>query len=478
MIKDQDTGKKRETTPGEAGLRKWFNDFMDLRDGMDREGAMKSIQANPLMRGSNAWMLVCSIMIASLGLNLNSGAVIIGAMLISPLMNPILGVGLGVGTNDNGLLRTALENFAVAIVIALATSFIYFFFTPLDNFTSEMSARTEPTILDGLVAVFGGLAGIISVTRADKTNAIPGVAIATALMPPLCVAGYGLVVAVKTGASLGIFYRAFYLFFLNSFFIAATAYLIIRILRFPYKKYLNKSEARRSQLIIAVISMLMIAPGIYILRDVIAQDRISKAAAAFTEAYFPESLSTYLLDRNAPDSPRVIYPLMNRYLSPDSLRYYSSVLQQPPYNIAGAKIVIDTSYSPSEIAAIKGELAGIDDLNNRLHTLEVSQSRMDLERNRAEAELRTYRIDSTLFQQVTSEVRLAFPTVTDVHIARAQSSDGRFGPDDEPPYADRLPLVVVGTRNRRALPDADRERLREFFKLNLRADTLLLFVDR
>ncbi|HKK79877.1 MAG TPA: DUF389 domain-containing protein, partial [Phaeodactylibacter sp.] len=173
-------------------LKEWFRSLLDLREGLDREGTIVAIRTNKRMQGANAWLLGCSIMIASLGLDLNSPAVIIGAMLVSPLMSPILGIGLGVAINDKDAMFTAMRHFAIAIVIALVTSTFYFFITPFGNMTEEIQSRTSPTFLDGLVAIFGGFAGIISSTRKDKTNAIPGVAIATALMPPLCVTGFGI----------------------------------------------------------------------------------------------------------------------------------------------------------------------------------------------------------------------------------------------------------------------------------------------
>ena len=461
-----------EVTPGEGGLRSWFNDFLDLREGSDREGAVQSIVSGKLMRGSNAWMLVCSIMIASLGLNLNSGAVIIGAMLISPLMNPILGIGLGVGTNDREMLWIALKNFGVAILIAIITSSVYFLFTPLDVFTSEMRARTEPTILDGLIAVFGGLAGIISVTRAEKTSAIPGVAIATALMPPLCVAGYGLTLGIKGGGDFSVFWRSFYLFFLNSFFIAATAYLIIRLLRFPFRTYMNKQESNRSQIIIGVISVLMILPGYFILRDVLDRERTTKSVERFTEKYFPSSSSSSIFDRRNPDEPLLIYPVTDRQVPTDSLPIYSRILQEPPYNVAGARVVVDTSFSPSEIASIKGELSTLNDINTRLQTLEQSEVRTERQQQQVLSELSGYRMDSLDFLSFSRQLMLAFPEVNGLRLGRTQSVQ-RFGPDDEVPYDEKLPMVVY-TAGERPLEAADVERMDEFIRLQLKLDTLIL----
>ncbi|PPK85847.1 putative hydrophobic protein (TIGR00271 family) [Neolewinella xylanilytica] len=464
-----------QVTPGEGGIKEWFREFLDLREGSDRESAVASITGGNLMRGSNAWMLVCSIMIASLGLNLNSGAVIIGAMLISPLMNPILGIGLGVGTNDRSLLVNALKNFGVAVIIALATSFIYFLFTPLDIFTPEMRSRTEPTILDGLVAVFGGLAGIISVTRSDKTNAIPGVAIATALMPPLCVSGYGLTEALQNGGDFTIFWRSFYLFFLNSFFIAATAYLIIRLLRFPFRKYMNRQETQRSQLIIGAISVLMIIPGYVILSDVLDRQRVDRAVSEFTEQYFPMSVSSSIFDRRDPERPQLIFPLTDRQVPPDSLRIYSDILQAPPFGVSGARIVVDTSFSPSEIAGIKGELSTLEDINQRIQKLEQSEINRSREQQSMYNELQGYRMDSTDFVAFSRQLMVAFPNVTGVRLARAQTIE-RFGPDDDPPYSERIPLVTVRSADPR-LDKAELARMNDLIRLQLKLDTLILVTE-
>ncbi|WP_116124968.1 DUF389 domain-containing protein [Lewinella sp. IMCC34183] len=468
MEKGKTSPSKEESTPGEGGIARWFRDFMDLREGSDREGAVESIQSGRLMRGSNAWMLVCSIMIASLGLNLNSGAVIIGAMLISPLMNPILGIGLGVGTNDRHLLWIAVKNFGIAILIALVTSSVYFLFTPLDIFTSEMRSRTEPTVLDGLIAVFGGLAGIISVTRAEKTNAIPGVAIATALMPPLCVAGYGLTLGLQPGGTFSVFWRAFYLFFLNSFFIAATAYLIIRLLRFPSRKYMNKQDSRRSQIVIGVISVLMILPGYFILRDVLDRQRADRAVEKFTDRYFAASASSSVFDRRNPRKPLLIFPVTDRQVPLDSLSIYSEILQAPPYNVEGARVVVDTSFSPSDIASIKGDLASLNDIDTRLRSLEESNVRGE----RALSDLSGYRIDSVDFVRFSRQLMVLYPELRGIRLGRTQSVQ-REEPDGSPAYADRLPLVALSEGTTRLEAEAIR-RLDTFIRLQLSLDTLVI----
>lgn len=262
-------------------FRSWFQDFINLKDGMDRDGTIITIKTNKRMRGANAWLLMCSIMIASLGLDLNSPAVIIGAMLISPLMAPILGIGLAVGTNDRETLLISLRHFLIAMLIALGTSMTYFWISPLDQITDEIQARTAPGILDVGVAVFGGLAGIISTTRKDKSNAIPGVAIATALMPPLCVTGFGIV-----NGDYGIAINSFYLFFMNSFTIAGTTYLIIRLLDFPFMSYVDPAEARKTRIRIAIFSILLIIPSIFIFRNVWQKLQYEDSIRTFIDTKF------------------------------------------------------------------------------------------------------------------------------------------------------------------------------------------------
>lgn len=467
------SSSETEVTPG-GGVRKWFKDFMDLRVGSDREGATQSIVGGKLMRGSNAWMLVCSIMIASLGLNLNSGAVIIGAMLISPLMNPILGIGLGIGTNDKKLLVQALVNFGIAIAIALVTSVIYFALTPIDIFTEQMQARTEPTILDAMVAIFGGLAGIISVTRLDKTNAIPGVAIATALMPPLCVAGYGLVLALTDFTEgITVFWRAGYLFFLNSFFIAVTAYLIIRLLKFPYKKYVNKEDKRRSQTIILVISVLMILPGTYVLTDVLNNLRMDRAARQFTKTYFPTSASTYLLNKDNEAEPLLIFPVKDRLLSRDSIDFYNNLLRAEPFSLKGARIVTDTSFTANQMAGIQSKLNRMDNQGNRINALEQTVAFLTTQQKSLVTLVKKPIRDSAQTARLNAKLKIAFNGVEDVYLAELSVADST---------RTAIPLVGLrrswpGRRPTGTVAQKQREALRDFLKLELEVDSLVLVIE-
>lgn len=261
----------------------------DIQEGSDQIGTINSIMANKTMTGANVWLLISAIIVASIGLDTNSPAVIIGAMLISPLMSPILGVGLSVAINNRNTLRTSLKHFGIALGVSLLTSFLYFKFTPLSNAepTSEMLARTSPTILDVLIAFFGGLAGIVSTTRLEKSNAIPGVAIATALLPPVCVSGYGM-----AHGEWWIFVNALYLFFINSVFVALATFLIVRLLDFPYKEYINEQEKVRAQLIIVGFVILVVVPSAFIFSSVLKDIRQKQFLKDYVQENFDDTFTT------------------------------------------------------------------------------------------------------------------------------------------------------------------------------------------
>lgn len=256
--------------------RRFLRSILSIKEGTDIESTIEGIKRDIGFRGPTAWILIFSIIIASIGLNVNSTAVIIGAMLISPLMGPILGIGLSVGTNDFETLIRSLKNLGIAVSIALITSTIYFLITPLDIEQSELLARTKPTILDVMIALFGGFAGIVAGSRKEKTNVIPGVAIATALMPPLCTAGYGLA-TLKMSYFLG----AFYLFFINSVFISLSTFLVVRYLKFPLRSYIDPLKIKRYRSLLISFLILTIIPSTIIFYRVIQETRFNIAAEAF-----------------------------------------------------------------------------------------------------------------------------------------------------------------------------------------------------
>ncbi|WP_192348918.1 TIGR00341 family protein [Algoriphagus sp. Y33] len=265
----------------------YIRDRFDLQEGKEDElETIEYISKNVEFKGANLWILIFAIFVASVGLNVNSTAVIIGAMLISPLMGPIMGIGMAAGINDFELLKRSLRNLGVAVFIAILTSSIYFSFTPLDDAQSELLARTEPTIWDVLIALFGGLAGIIAGSRKEKSNAIPGVAIATALMPPLCTAGYGLATM-----NMYYFFGAFYLFFINSVFISLSTYLIVRFMKYPKKEFLDEKKEKRVQTYITIFTILTIVPSVYLAYGIVMRSIWEEQAKTFlqTELIYPRT---------------------------------------------------------------------------------------------------------------------------------------------------------------------------------------------
>lgn len=247
-------------------------------DLADPEQTIVGIKKDIEFRGFNLWILVFSIIICSIGLNVDSAAVVIGAMLISPLMGPIMGLGLGLGTNDAGTFKNALGNLSIAVGISILTSALYFLSSPINEASSELLSRTQPTLLDVVVALFGGLAGILAGSRKEKSNVIPGVAIATALMPPLCTAGYGL-----ANGEWNFLLGGFYLFLINTALIALSTWVVVRYLRFPLLHYVEPAVERRYKRMSALLFLALLCPSGYIFYDVVVTSREDAALKTFVE---------------------------------------------------------------------------------------------------------------------------------------------------------------------------------------------------
>ena len=272
-----------------------------LKDFFDLHGDIASIQeiterinAGVQFRGTNLSVLILAIFIASIGLNMNSTAVIIGAMLISPLMGSILGIGYGLARYDSTYIRSSAGSLLAQVIISVATSTLYFFLTPIDGPSSELLARTSPTIWDVLIAVFGGLAGIIGVTRKEGGNVIPGVAIATALMPPLCTAGYGIATGVMA-YTVG----ALYLFFINSFFICLTAFIVLKIIDIPSKIERNSVEFSRQKRYLMAFAVLVTLPSCFFAYQSVQKNLENEQAKIYIEENFkapPRLAISYTLD--------------------------------------------------------------------------------------------------------------------------------------------------------------------------------------
>ncbi|MBT8289904.1 MAG: DUF389 domain-containing protein [Muriicola sp.] len=265
---------KKEIKGALGSTKQFLRELLDIRKNTDRESTKEAIIADIPFKGHTAWILVCSIFIASIGLNANSTAVVIGAMLISPLMGPILGIGLSLAVNDIDTLKRALRNFTVMVVLSVLTAYLFFEFFPLRDESSELLARTKPDIRDVLIAFFGGLALVIA--RAKKgtvASVIFGVAIATALMPPLCTVGFGL--AIGNFAFAG---GAMYLFMINTIFIGLATFLVLKLLRFPMVKYANSTKRRFIARIASLVAILVMIPAGFTFYNVFQESRFMNQA--------------------------------------------------------------------------------------------------------------------------------------------------------------------------------------------------------
>ena len=294
---------KPEVVPAALGSswRSRLSELFSLQgDKADDQVIDESLRAGVVMRGTNLWLLIFAIFVASIGLNVNSTAVIIGAMLISPLMGPIMGVGYGIGIFDFALVRTALANLAIAVFISLCTSVLYFLISPLTQAQSELLARTTPTIWDVLIALFGGMAGIVAATRKEKSNVLPGVAIATALMPPLCTAGFGL-----ANGNWAFFGGAFYLFTINSVFIALASALVVHGYHVKEKVFIDAKVAARVKSLVMLVTILTVVPSVYLAYQLVQEEVFKVRAQQFIEQQIASKRS-YVTQVNVDPSLRLI----------------------------------------------------------------------------------------------------------------------------------------------------------------------------
>lgn len=419
-------------------LKNIFLNLIHLKEDTDTEGTIEGIKSGIVLKGSQLWILVCSTMIACIGLDVNSPAVIIGAMLISPLMSPILGIGLATGLNDRKTLASALNNFAIATALSLIVAFLYFKVTPFGDFTPEMQARTSPTLLDAFVALFGGLAGIIAGSRTSKSNAIPGVAIATALMPPLCTSGFGL----STGR-WEVFGGAFYLFFINAVLISLSTYMIVRLLRFPLVEYLDKSRMKRTKRLTAMFILLLLVPSFYFLYNTLTNAARNQIISDFIRTCIHEDVEkgvqwTYVNENDSTALLKVYY--FGQYIADDSVNHLESDLRKEFASTPLLKFnlpkyidfrLIPTDAPPDEEKEKMNQ--AIVDLQKKLGDYVVRQENelkdMDLKIRSQTSETDSLRLalafatgDTLDFSNIGSEVKAIFPELEFFSIGKTRGT--------------------------------------------------------
>ena len=305
-------------------VKRFIRRYIYIYEELDTQGTTQRIKSSISFRGLNLWILAFSIIIASVGLNVNSTAVIIGAMLISPLMGPIIGVGLALGTNDVDLLKIAAKNLLVMVLVSLFASTLFFILSPLSLINpTELEARTSPTIYDVLIALFGGLAGILENSRKERGTVLAGVAIATALMPPLCTAGYGL-----AHWNMHFLTGALYLFIINSVFIALATYFMVKYLRFPTVAGIDQQTARRRSRVISAVLFIVVVPSIWSAFVLIQDNNFERNVQTFVESDRLVGPRTYVATYKVDNRHKVVFNLAGEPLS-DSLKdeFYARALK-------------------------------------------------------------------------------------------------------------------------------------------------------
>jgi len=371
-----------------------FN-FINLHNGEEKKDkVLENVTSNISFRGSNLWILACAIIIASVGLNVNSTAVIIGAMLISPLMGPIVGAGFALGTYNFPLLKKSFKNLLIATVVSLLVSAFYFYISPFKDVQSELLARTAPNIYDVLIAFFGGLVGVIAITRVEKGNPIPGVAIATALMPPLCTAGFGLATF-----NFSYFLGAFYLYTINCFFICIATFLVVKYLHYPssivdskYEKWIRYS--------ISFLILIMIVPSSYLAYNLYNEKKFTKTAELFLQKEFEKNGYTLIYKKiNYNASPKTIdVAFLNKKFTAEEMKSYNKMLTDNGLSNTTINIRQNNSDLKSEI------LSEINKNNTNLSEKDIALSNL-------RSELDSYKVsDSTLGK----EINILFPDISGV----------------------------------------------------------------
>ncbi|SER14093.1 DUF389 domain-containing protein [Epilithonimonas lactis] len=371
-----------------------FN-FINLHNGEEKKDkVLENVTSNISFRGSNLWILACAIIIASIGLNVNSTAVIIGAMLISPLMGPIVGAGFALGTYNFPLLKKSFKNLLIATVVSLLVSGFYFYISPFKDVQSELLARTAPNIYDVLIAFFGGLVGVIAITRVEKGNPIPGVAIATALMPPLCTAGFGLATF-----NFSYFLGAFYLYTINCFFICIATFLVVKYLHYPSSIVDSKYE-KRIRYSISFLILVMIVPSSYLAYNLYNEKKFTKTAEIFLQKEFEKNGYTLIYKKiNYNANPKTIdVAFLNKKFTAEEIKSYNKMLSDN--GLANTKINIRQNNSD-----LKSEI--LSEINKNNTTL----SEKDIALSSLRSELDNYKVsDSTLGK----EIQILYPDMSGV----------------------------------------------------------------
>lgn len=462
-----------------ANVVQFVQEVFNLQDNVDKQRAREEIISSINFKGMAAFILMASVMVASIGLNANSVAVVIGAMLISPLMGPIVGLGYSVAVNDWETLRRSLINFAIMVVIALLTSFIYFSLVPLKSLTTELRGRIEPTSLDVMIAFFGGFAGIAALSsKVRNANVIAGVAIATALMPPLCTAGYGLAMGTEkigykdfTGFTAGL--NALYLFFINSIFIGIATFLFIKVTRFPLAKYQNADQARRTNWIIAVVAILTMIPSAFIFYKIVKEELFNAKVRRFLMEEVDTTYHNAFFDIQRPtitnsDSVRLIsISTISQQIPQNIIENWNKELQTK-YKLPQTRLIVHQGGYDPKLVEKQGE--------EFIETLYASTGREIRQKDSLIESLKNQiarlNSDTIPFSSISEELKSQYPEID--HFGYAVFSYK----DYEKKGKSVMPTFILTWKDRGTSPSAirlrnqDEQRIKNYLKSRLKLDTI------
>jgi len=411
-----------------------------------------TVEKGIYFKGTNLWILIFAIFIACVGLNVNSTAVIIGAMLISPLMGPILGIGYSLATYEFSMFKKSLYNFGFAVLSGLSASTLYFLITPLNQAHSELLARTQPNIYDVIIALVGGLAGIVALSSKNKGNVIPGVAIATALMPPLCTAGYGLATA-----SWAYFFGAFYLFTINTVFIALATLVTVRVLKYPIWNNADNALKQKANRWVSIVVLVTLVPSIYFGYILVKQEQFNQDANSFVknESHIE---GDYLLKYEIDPSKRTLKLVYGG--KPISLKAKEALLAKcKQYGLESDKISIQQGFSVDENTAV---MAKSDD-----QQIEINRLKSDLVLNISRQD--SLEQANQLGGRLIKELQSLFPEIT------------ACGTSEQLLYDDSLKIrkyqVLFVSSSNVKKTKRDQEKLRNWFKNRVVSDSVKVFIE-
>ena len=444
-------------------FRNYLKGILDSSNERENEAeTIDNIRKGINFKGSNLWVLIFAIFIASLGLNVNSTAVIIGAMLISPLMGPIMGIGLGVGINDFELIKTSFRNLAIATIFGILTSTLYFLISPLNEARSELLARTTPTIYDVLIAFFGGLAGIVALCSTGQRggNVIPGVAIATAIMPPLCTTGFGLATGNWLYAA-----GAFYLYLINSIFIALATFVGVNILDFKKKVFVDKQREKRVKHIIITIAVLTMLPSALLTYTLVREDIFMSKVNNFVTQVVTSDQTQVITKKADYRTKEIRLVTIGEEIAEKELERMRSQMERFGLKDVKLSIVQGTkNLSTNELKSMLNDPA-VKQADKSAQLLANEQERGD----RLQKELDFYKATEQQAQSVSAEMATLFPEAARVSISRTISYT--VGDSTK---KDSLTLVSLTLKEK--LSAQNREKMEEWLKARLKAQNMKLIV--